>query len=47
MQIQMKGSKGFGKLLVKPKHNNSLQLTAQSAGALRVPSAAFGRSGGN
>ena len=27
--------------------NESLQLTAQSAGALRVPSAAFGRSGGN
>ncbi|ROO27455.1 hypothetical protein SAJA_09565 [Salinisphaera japonica YTM-1] len=27
-------------------HNESLQPTAQSAGALRVPSAAFGRSGG-
>ena len=27
--------------------NKSLQLTAQSAAALRVPSAAFGRSGGN
>jgi len=27
--------------------NRSLQLTAQSAAALWVPSAAFGRSGGN
>ena len=27
-------------------HNTSLQPTAQSAGALRVPSATFGRSGG-
>ena len=29
------------------KANKSLQLTAQSADALWVPSAAFGRSGGN
>ena len=28
-------------------HNEALQLTAPSAGALWVPSAAFGRSGGN
>jgi hypothetical protein len=28
-------------------YNEALQLTAQSAGALRVPSAAYGRSGGN
>ena len=30
---------------MNPEANSALQLTAQSAGALRVPSAAFGRSG--
>ena len=34
-------------VLMYAKPNKALQLTAQSAAALRVPSAAFGCSGGN
>ncbi|GEM_PF-6351524 len=34
-------------MLCVKKHNRSLQLTAPNAAAFRVPSAAYGSSGGN